>query len=56
VKELDLEGQVTIVQKDRFTAVMEKAHVVVEEKKLTSERVPVDVTFGTGTIKANGMK
>ncbi len=55
VKELDLEGQVTIVQKDRLTAVMEKAHVVVEEKKLTSG-VPVDVTLPTGTIKANGME
>jgi lipopolysaccharide export system protein LptC len=55
VKALDLEGQVTIVQKDRFTALMEKAHVVVEEKKLTSN-VPVDVTFGSGTIKANGME
>jgi lipopolysaccharide export system protein LptC len=55
VKELDLEGDVTIVQKDRFTAVMDKAHVVVEEKKLTTA-VPVDVTFGTGTIKANGME
>jgi lipopolysaccharide export system protein LptC len=54
-KELDLEGQVTIVQKDRLTAVMEKAHVVVEEKKLTSG-VPVDVTFGTGTIRANGIE
>jgi lipopolysaccharide export system protein LptC len=55
VKELDLEGNVTIVQKDRLTAVMEKAHVVVEEKKLTSG-VPVDVTLPTGTIKANGME
>lgn len=55
VKELDLEGNVTIVQKDRLTAVMEKAHVVVEEKKLTSG-VPVDVKLPTGTIKANGME
>ncbi len=55
VKELDLQGNVVIVQKDRFTALMDKAHVVVEEKKLTSG-VPVDVTFGDGTIKANGME
>lgn len=55
VKALDLEGQVTIVQKERFTAIMEKAHVVVEEKKLTSD-VPVDVTMADGVIKANGME
>lgn len=55
VKTLDLGGGVTIVQKDRFTARMDKAHVVVEEKKLTSA-VPVDVTFATGRIKANGME
>ncbi len=55
VKTLDLEGNVRLVQKDRFTATMDKAHVVVQEKKLTSN-VPVDVTFGTGTVKANGMQ
>lgn len=55
VKTLDLAGNVRIVQKDRFTALMDKAHVVVEEKKLTSD-VPVDVTFGSGTIRANGMQ
>lgn len=54
-KALDLAGQVTIVQKDRFTAVMDKAHVVVEEKKLESDS-PVDVTFSNGTIRANGMQ
>jgi lipopolysaccharide export system protein LptC len=54
-KGLDLAGQVTVVQKDRFTAVMEKAHVVVKEKSLVSQ-VPVDVTFGSGTIRANGMQ
>jgi lipopolysaccharide export system protein LptC len=55
IKELDLAGNVTISEKDRFTAVMDKAHVVVDEKKLTSE-VPVDVRFGSGTVKANGMQ
>ena len=55
IKELDLAGDVTIVQPDRFKAVMEKAHVVVEAKRLTSD-VPVDVTFTTGSIKANGME
>ncbi len=55
IKELDLAGAVKIVQADRFTALMEKAHVVVEDKKLTSD-VAVDVTFGSGHIKANGME
>ena len=54
-KALDLAGRVTIVQKDRFTAVMDKAHVVVEEKKLESGSA-VHVTFGNGAIKANGMQ
>ncbi len=55
VKELDLAGNVTIVQKERFRAVMDKAHVVVEEKRLTSA-VPVDVQFTNGSIRANGME
>jgi lipopolysaccharide export system protein LptC len=55
LKTLDLQGNVHLVQKDRFTATMDKAHIVVQEKKLTSD-VPVDVTFGTGKVKANGMQ
>jgi lipopolysaccharide export system protein LptC len=55
VKTLDLAGNVVIVQKDRFTARMDKAHVVVEEKKLTSD-VPVDVSFATGSVRANGIE
>ena len=55
VKALDLAGNVVIVQKDRFTARMDKAHVVVEEKKLTSD-VPVDVTFANGSVSANGIE
>jgi lipopolysaccharide export system protein LptC len=55
IKELDLAGHVKIVQPDRFTALMDRAHVVVEDKKLTSD-TPVDVTFPTGTIKANGLE
>lgn len=54
-KTLDLQGNVRLVQKDRFTATMDKAHVVVQEKKMTSE-VPVDVDFGSGTVRANGMQ
>lgn len=55
IKELDLAGDVVIIEKERFTATMDKAHVVVEEKKLTSD-VAVDVSFAGGTIKANGMQ
>ena len=55
LKALDLAGRVTIVQKDRFTAVMDKAHVLVEEKRMQSDSA-VDVTFGNGTITANGME
>lgn len=55
LKELDLADQVTIVQKSRFTARMAKAHVMVEDKIITSD-VPVDVEFGDSTIRANGMK
>ncbi len=54
-RELDLAGKVTIVQNNRFTARMDKAHVQVETKIITSD-VPVDVEFGGSTIRANGMK
>lgn len=53
-KTLDLAGNVVIVQKDRFTARMDKAHVVVEEKRLTTD-VAVDVTMASGSIRANSM-
>ena len=53
-KTLDLAGGVVIVQKDRFTARMDKAHVAVEEKRLTSD-VVVDVNLASGSIRANGM-
>ena len=33
---------------------MDKAHVMVEEKKLTSDS-PVDVTMTTGSVRANGI-
>ena len=54
-KEMDLEGNVRIVEVGRFTAVMEKAHIVMEKKNLVSN-VPVVVEMGSGTIKANGMQ
>jgi LPS export ABC transporter protein LptC len=54
-KLVDLAGQVVISQKDRFTARMEKAHVDVNEKKLTSD-VAVAVEFTGGTVLANGLQ
>ena len=55
VKEMDLEGNVRIVEKGRFTATMAKAHVELEKKNLVSD-VPVVVEMDTGTITANGMQ
>lgn len=55
VKKLDLDGNVVLEQKERFTARMAKANVLVEEKKLQSD-TPVDVVFGSGTVHANGMQ
>ncbi len=55
VKELDLEGNVVIREAGRFTAMMDRAHVVVEEKKLISD-APVNVSIGGGTIAANGLE
>jgi lipopolysaccharide export system protein LptC len=54
-KRLDLTGNVLLEQKDRFKARMESAIIVVEEKRLVSES-PVAVTFGSGTVNANGMQ
>lgn len=55
VKTLDLDTDVVIKSEGRFTARMDKAHVVVEEKRLTSN-VPVAVELTTGTINANGVE
>jgi lipopolysaccharide export system protein LptC len=54
-RKLNLSGNVLLEQKDRFTARMDRANVVVEEKRLVSEG-PVAVTFGSGTVNANGMQ
>ena len=54
-RKLDLTGNVVLEQKDRFKARMERANVVMEEKRLVSES-PVAVTFPSGTINANGMQ
>jgi len=55
VKEMDLEGNVRIVEKGRFTANMTKAHVELEKKNLVSN-VPVVVEMEAGTINANGLQ
>lgn len=55
VKTLDLDTDVVIKSEGRFTARMDKAHVIVEEKRLTSN-VPVAVELTTGTINANGVE
>lgn len=55
VKEMDLEGNVKIVEKGRFTATMTKAHVELEKKNLVSS-VPVVVEMEAGTINANGLQ
>ena len=54
-KKLDLAGNVELEQKDRFKARMDRANVVVEEKRLVSDS-PVAVDFGSGTVNANGMQ
>ncbi len=54
-KELALSGDVEIVERGRFTARMERAHVVVEEKKLTSDTA-VTVTLADGSIEAHGLE
>ena len=55
LEEADLNGSVVITEANRFTATMERAHVVVRDKKLTSD-VPVEVVFSNGTIQANGLQ
>lgn len=55
VKTLDLEIDVVIKSEGRFTARMDKAHVVVGEKRLTSD-VPVAVELSNGRINANGVQ
>jgi lipopolysaccharide export system protein LptC len=54
-REMDLEGNVRIVEKGRFTATMAKAHVGLENKNLVSD-VPVVVEMESGTITANGLQ
>ncbi len=55
VREMDLEGNVRIVEKGRFVATMAKAHVELQNKNLASD-VPVVVEMEAGTIAANGLQ
>lgn len=55
VRKLDLAGNVVVVQKDRFTARMDKAHIEVPAKSLESAS-PVTVDMPTGRIEANGLQ
>lgn len=55
VKTLDLDTDVVVKSEGRFTARMDKAHVIVAEKRLTSN-VPVAVELTTGMINANGVE
>ena len=55
IKTLDLAGAVRIESQGRFVAEMESAHVDTTSKKMTSDS-PVFVTFGSGTIQANGLE
>ena len=54
-KTLDLDGNVVLQQQDRFTARMDKAHIVVKDKTLTSDTA-VTASFASGTVDANGMQ
>ena len=54
-KTLDLDTNVVINSAGRFTARMDKAHVIIQEKRLTSA-VPVAVELSNGTINANGVE
>jgi lipopolysaccharide export system protein LptC len=55
LKEMDMEGQVKIEQPGKFTAVMEKARVSIEQKDLASD-VPVSVDFESGKLTAGGIR
>jgi lipopolysaccharide export system protein LptC len=54
-KQMDMQGDVKIVQVGRFTATMDKAHVDMQTKDLVSD-TSVVVDMAGGTIHANGMK
>lgn len=54
-KVLDLAGKVRLSSKDRFVAHLEKATVILKEKRMYA-KVPVKVLFDRGSINANGME
>ena len=55
LKSLDLDGNVVLEQEGRFKARMDRANIVVKEKKLVAD-TPVSAQFGSGTVDANGMQ
>jgi lipopolysaccharide export system protein LptC len=55
LKQMDLSGDVKIIEPGRMTAKMSKARVGVEEKSLVAD-VPVEVIMPSAQINANGMK
>ena len=55
LKEMDMEGHVIIEQPGKFTAVMEKARVSIEQKDLASD-MPVTVEFESGRLTAGGIR
>jgi len=53
-KTLDLSGDIKLVSEDEYTAFLEKARVILKEKRLYA-KVPVTVIFDRGKIQANGV-
>jgi lipopolysaccharide export system protein LptC len=54
-KTLDLSGAVEIISKGKFIARMDKAHVIVKEKRLVAN-TPVAVEMPNGTIDAKALQ
>jgi len=54
-KTLDLSGAVEIVSKGKFIARMDKAHVIVKEKRLVAD-TPVTVEMPNGIIEAKALQ
>jgi len=52
---LDLKGDVRLVSKGKFVALMDKARVLLQQKRLYSD-VPVTVSLKHGTIAAGGLE
>jgi len=55
LREMELNGNVRIAEDERFVANMARAHAALEKKSLEA-KVPVEVSFAGGQIRANGMQ